>query len=131
MHAASASVTEPCSADLESLIFLVPSMPSDSYILHHILPLLQGFLSIERRDLIETSHLGQSIPRSLTLHIISGRGSLYLFPFDARGILSDDMMMNKELICEYSRILLGVIFIAIFFSLFRSVFGFTLGSWAI
>lgn len=41
--------------------------------------LLQCYLSPEERDLKEKSHLGFSIPRSLTLWIISGCVSLYLF----------------------------------------------------
>lgn len=43
-------------------------------------PLLQSTLSPKGRDLIDTSHLGLSISRSLMLCTLSGCGSLYLFP---------------------------------------------------
>lgn len=39
---------------------------------------------------METSHLGPSVPRSLTLCIMAGCGSLHLFPTAAGGRFSDD-----------------------------------------
>ena len=45
-----------------------------------VLSFLQGFLSPEGKELMETSHLVLSVPRSLTLYTLS----LYLFP-DAAG----------------------------------------------
>ena len=61
---------------LKGLIFLVSSISFVSYSLFH---LLQCFLSSVGRDLMETSHLGLSVPRSLTLCMLSGYCSLYLF----------------------------------------------------
>ena len=48
------------------------------------------FLKITNEVLKEKGHLGLSIPRSLTLCILSGCGSLYLFPSAAGGSFSDD-----------------------------------------
>jgi hypothetical protein len=42
-------------------------------------PLQQNSMSTDGRDLIETSCLGLSVPRSLTLCIMSGCRSLCLF----------------------------------------------------
>jgi hypothetical protein len=69
---------------LEGLVFfLVPPSILDPIL---FLPLLmQGSLSSEGRDLIETSHLGLNIPKG-----VSCCGSLYLFPFPAGGCFSDD-----------------------------------------
>ena len=43
-------------------------------------PLFQSSLSPERRDLMKTSHLGLSMPRSLTFCTLFSCESLYLFP---------------------------------------------------
>lgn len=75
-------------ADLEELVLLVPSVLSGSYTL--LRPRPQGSLGPERRDLMETFYLELSIPRSLALCILSGCGSLYLFPSAARGSFSND-----------------------------------------
>lgn len=40
-------------------------------------PLLQGYLSSEERDLMETSHLGLNVLRSLTLYALYGCGCIY------------------------------------------------------
>lgn len=58
------------------LIFFLPSLP-------------QGFLSSEGRNLMKTSHLGLSVLRSLTLSIMSGCRSMYLFPSAAGRSFSD------------------------------------------
>lgn len=63
------------------------SIPSCSYTLS---PFLQGSLSLEERDLMETSCLGPSVPRSLTLCIMSDCGSLYLSTSVAGVSFSDD-----------------------------------------
>lgn len=42
-------------------------------------PLLQGSLSCEGRDLMETCHLGLSVPGTFTLFTLSNCGSLYFF----------------------------------------------------
>ena len=61
---------------LEGLVLLVTSI---SLAFTLLLSLLQCYLSPEERDLNEKSHLGFSIPMSLTLWIISGCVSLHLF----------------------------------------------------
>jgi hypothetical protein len=53
-------------------------------------PLLWGSLSAEGRNLMETSHLRLSVARSPTLCIMSGSGSLYMFPSTVERWLSDD-----------------------------------------
>lgn len=62
--------------DLGNLVFLVSSILSGSDILsaslHHRVP-----YALRGRDLMEVLHLGLSVPRSPTLHIMSGWGSLY------------------------------------------------------
>ena len=50
-------------------------------------PLLLGSLNPEGRDLVEKSHLGLSVPRSI---ILSGCGPLYLFSSAAEGSLMMD-----------------------------------------
>ena len=69
--------------DLESLVLVSP-IPSGSYTLS------ASFCSSEGRDLKETFCLKLYIPRSLTLFIMSGSGSLYWFPSAARGNFSND-----------------------------------------
>lgn len=62
-------------ADLEGLVSLYPRSP-----LAHALflsPLFWGFLSPEGSDLIRTSHLGLSVPKSLILCIMSSCESLF------------------------------------------------------
>jgi hypothetical protein len=61
--------------DLEHLLFLVFLIPSGSYNLHSHLPFYESggvrggrSLNSEGRDLIETSHLEWSVPKSLPLH---------------------------------------------------------------
>ena len=54
---------------LEGPLSLVSSIPSGAYTF--LPPLLQGSLNHEGKDLMETSHLGLSVPRSLnSLHIV-------------------------------------------------------------
>jgi hypothetical protein len=60
------------------------------WLLHSLSPLLQSFLNPEGSDLMETSHLGLTVPRSLTLWSLPSCGSLYLFPSAAGGGFSDD-----------------------------------------
>ena len=50
--------------DSEGLDYWYPPTPLAFILFLH--SLLQGFLSSERRDMMETSHLGMSIPKSLT-----------------------------------------------------------------
>lgn len=73
---------------LEDLVYLVSSIPSVSYT--PLPPLPQGSLGTEGRDLMEASHLGQSVERSFTLNTLSICGSLSLFPFVAGKNFSDD-----------------------------------------
>ena len=54
---------------LEGLISLLSSLPLALTIF--VLLLLQSSLIPEGENLMETSHLGLSVPRSLTLHIVS------------------------------------------------------------
>jgi hypothetical protein len=68
-----------------------------------------GFLNPEGRDLMKTFYLGQSVPRSFSLCVMSGCGSLYLFPSAAGRSL-----LNKALSYEYRRMSLGVLFILTF-----------------
>jgi hypothetical protein len=57
-----------------------PSLLSLPSFVHSFCLLPQGSLSPEERDLLETSYLGPSVLRPLTLCVMSGCGSLYLFP---------------------------------------------------
>lgn len=57
----------------------------------------------------KTFSLEMIIPRSLTLCIISGCGSLYLFSFVVERSFSDDGRLSKTLIYEYSRVSFEVI----------------------
>lgn len=62
-----------------------------SFLLVHkvfVSPFPRGSLSWEGRDLMETSHLGLSVPRSLS-HSVSGYESLHLFPSPAEGSIVD------------------------------------------
>lgn len=52
---------------------------------HFPSPLLQCSLSSRERDLMETSHLYRTAPRSFILCVMSNYGSSYLFPSAARG----------------------------------------------
>ena len=61
-------------------------------------PLPKGVLSSLERDLMEAFHVGESVPRLLTICILSGCGSLFLFPSGARGSFSD--FGEPELICQ-------------------------------
>ena len=72
--------------ELEGLVSLVT--PSGSYTLSAYSA--SGSLNTVERDLMETSHLGLSVLRYLTLCIMSGCGSLYLFPSAAGGSFSED-----------------------------------------
>ena len=83
---ASVSVSSyvPCLVDSEGLALLEPSIPSGSYTLSTS---SAGFLPWKK--LLETSHLGLSVPRFLTLRL-SGCAALVLFPSAAGGSLSDD-----------------------------------------
>jgi hypothetical protein len=62
-----------------SLLILTISLP----------PLPQSFLGPQGRDLLVTSHLGLSLPRSIILFTVSGCGPLYLFLSMAGGNFSD------------------------------------------
>lgn len=64
-------------ADLEGLVPLVSSIPSDSYTRPLWPPLLQGSVGLEGRDLMETSKLRDE---SLIFCITFGYGSLNLLP---------------------------------------------------
>lgn len=65
-------------ADLEGIDILVPlSTLAPSPFLPH---LSQGSLNPQRRDLGDTSLIGLSVQRSLTLCIVFGCESLHLFP---------------------------------------------------
>jgi hypothetical protein len=66
-----------CPLCLLCLAFFIPSF-------------LQGSLSPEERTLLETSHLGLVFSRFLTLCIMCGCGSLYLFLFATGGRFSDE-----------------------------------------
>lgn len=71
--------------DLKNHVFLDSSILSDSYVLP------QHSLSSKGGDYyIVISHLGLSVPRSLTLWVMSDCVSLCLFPSAARGSSSDD-----------------------------------------
>jgi hypothetical protein len=54
-----------------------------------LLPLPQWSLNPSVKKVMETSNLGPSIPGSLTLCMMSGRGSIYLFPSASGGSFSD------------------------------------------
>ena len=73
--------------DLEGL-FLMSSIPSGSY----TIPTSSAvrFLRHEERDLMETSHLGFSVSRSLTLYRISVCKSLYSLPSAKEESFTDD-----------------------------------------
>lgn len=68
-------------------MLFISSTPSGSSLF--LPPLLQGFLSPSRRDLMQTSHLQLSVPRSLTSCCLAV-GLCNLFPFAAEGSFSDD-----------------------------------------
>lgn len=70
-------------ADLEALFSWC--LPSPLALILFLPPLLLGSLSPEGRDLIQTSLLGLSVLRPLTLCVLSE--SLYLFPSAAGGSL--------------------------------------------
>lgn len=66
--------------DLEDLVILVSSIPSDSYTLS---------LSCEGKDLMDSSISGLSVIRYVTIGLIFVSGSLHLFPYVARGSFSE------------------------------------------
>lgn len=72
------------SVDLEGLLFLVFSIPPDSFFLCS--PLLRGSLSSGTRDMMEKFHFSLSV---LTLCTMSVCGSLYLILSAARGSVSE------------------------------------------
>lgn len=74
--------------DLGAHLPLVSFISYGSYTL--FISLLQDSLSPEERKLMETFHLGLSVPRSLTLCVLSSYGSLYLFSSAAEGSVSDN-----------------------------------------
>jgi hypothetical protein len=74
--------------DLGDLVFLVTPISSGSYTLSA--SSFMGSLNLEVREVIETSHLGQSAPTSLTLYTMSDCRSLYSFPSATGGSFSDD-----------------------------------------
>lgn len=63
--------------DLKGFVFLVSS--TISAVALFLPPLLQGLLSLVMMDLMETSHVGLSVPRSLNLCIMYAMG-LCTFP---------------------------------------------------
>lgn len=75
-------------------------------------PLLQGSLSQEWRDFLEESHLGVSIPRSLTL-LFFQLWSLYVFLTTAGGCYFDDTWTRYLM---FIRISLGVILLILPFN---------------
>ena len=90
--------------------------------------LSQGPLSPEMGELIDTSHFELSIPRSLTVCTLSSCGFMYLFPYLLRE--KSSLMVNKTLVYEYSRMLLGAILLLFSFSR-TIVLRFPLGPWPI
>ena len=79
-HAASVSLSHVCGspADLRGLVFLVSSVPLALKFFHLLFHRVPWALP-EGRDLMETSHLGLNVQRSLTLGILPVSRSLYLF----------------------------------------------------
>lgn len=72
-------------------IFLVLWVFSGSLAFTFILTsLLLDSLDSEERDLVETTHLGLNVPKTLTLCLISVSGSEHLFPYAAGRSFSDD-----------------------------------------
>lgn len=71
---------------LEGLGSLVPYIP----LTLSKIPLPQRFLSFKGKDLIVTSHLSLSVLWSLALCIMSGCGSIYLFPYITERSFPDD-----------------------------------------
>lgn len=59
-----------------------------------LLPLL-GSLSSEVRDWLKTTCSGLCVPRSLNLYVMSGDGSLYLFPPSTVGGKDTSLMMAE------------------------------------
>jgi len=118
---------------LEGLVFLVFSVPFGSYILS-VSSSANPSLSPEERDLMEASLLGLSVPRSLTLCLMSG-----CWFHICSHLLQEEaslMLVSKALLYEDSRIWSGAIslvwFCCLFACLLRTVvFGFILGLWAI
>lgn len=68
--------------DLDDLAFLVSAIPSGFQL---FLP--RAFLYSKGRNLKETWHLGLSVPRSVSLCILSGCGSLFVA---GRSLCGDD-----------------------------------------
>lgn len=90
--------------------------------------LLKKSLNGDRRDLMETSHIGLSVPRSHRLCTLSGWGSLYLLPsIVGKASL---MMAEQYMIYVYRKVSLGVILLLYSFSR-AEVFYYSLGLWAI
>lgn len=85
MHAAFFSVS---SYKLWPCWFRGPCFPF--LLLHSFCSSSVSFLYTEERDLVETSHLGLSFPRSFDLCNMSDCGSLYLLPSTAGGNISVD-----------------------------------------
>ena len=79
----------------------------------------------EKREIMETSHLGIIVPRSLTLGTMSVCLSLCLFPSAARGSFSDDVWARHWTMRAFRIITL------LYFLSRTVVFGFTLGPWAV
>jgi hypothetical protein len=74
--------------DLGALFSWCP--PSPLTLILFLSPFLWGSTSPEGKNLMETSYLWPSVLRSLTLYIMSGCHSLYLFPSAAEGSFPDD-----------------------------------------
>ena len=90
VQAASVSVSSYglCSVALEGLVLLVSSVPLALTL--SLPPLLEGFLTLRGRELMETSLLGLGVARSLTLCTLSSCRLLYVCPSTAGGIIFDD-----------------------------------------
>ena len=73
--------------DLEGLVFSVSFIPSCSYALYDFSSL--GFFEALVEGFDGGIPLQQSVLRPLTLNIMSGYGTLYLFPLAAGGSFSD------------------------------------------
>lgn len=73
-HASPVSIFDH--ADVEGLVLRVAFISSALTLF--LPPILQGFLTPKGRDLVKTSCLELSVPRSVTICIVSDSGSLYL-----------------------------------------------------
>ena len=98
------------------------------YPLWFFLFLSQGCLSSEGMDLVETPHLGPNVPRfALSAHCLAVElCSVFVPIYWKRKLLW--WWLSKALVCEYSRTMLGSIYL-FFHSFSRIVVGFPLDPW--